>query len=74
MFPLQVSMWTSPVVILRKSDGDIPIRRDNKLDINQKVCTDSYPMPNVEVAIHVLAGMSVFTKIDLKTVYHQIPK
>ena len=30
-------------------------------------------MPNVEVAIHVLGNMSVFTKIDLKTAYHQIP-
>ena len=38
-----------------------------------EVCLDSYPMPNVEVAIHLLADMSVFTKIDLKTAYHQIP-
>ena len=32
-----------------------------------------YPIPNVEVAIHALACMSVFTKIDLKTAYYQIP-
>ena len=30
-------------------------------------------MPNVEVAFHALADRSVFTKIDLKTAYHQIP-
>ena len=27
----------------------------------------------MEVALHALVGMSVFTKIDLKTAYHQIP-
>ena len=36
---------------------------DYKIGINHKV----------EVAIHALAGVSVFTKIDLKTAYHQIP-
>ena len=30
-------------------------------------------MPNVKVAIHALAGMSDFTKIDLKTAYHHKP-
>ena len=34
---------------------------------------DSYPKPNVKVVFHALAGMSAFTKIDLKTAYHQIP-
>ena len=34
---------------------------------------DSYPILNVAVTIHALAGMSVFTKIDLKTAYYQIP-
>ena len=32
----------------------------------------SYHIPNVEIASNALAGMSVFTKIDLKTVYHEI--
>ena len=27
----------------------------------------------METALHSLAGMAVFTKIDLKTAYHQIP-
>lgn len=65
--------WTSPIVVLRKTDGDLRICGDYKIGVNHKVCSDSYPIPNVEVALHVLAGMSVFTKIDLKTAYHQIP-
>ena len=67
------SKWASPIVILRKSNVDIRICGDYKIGTNHKVCSDSYPIPNVEVAIHTLAGMSVFTKIDLKTAYHQIP-
>ena len=66
-------MWASPIVILRKSDGNIRICGDYKIGVNHKVCSDSYPIPNVEVAIHALAGMNVFAKIDLKTTYHQIP-
>ena len=41
---------------------------DNKMGVNHKVCSDS--LPKVEVAIHTLAGMIIFTKIDLKTAYH----
>ena len=71
MFPL--CKWASPIVVLRKSNGDIRICGDYKIGINHKVCTDSYPILNVKVAFHTQAGMSVFTKIDLKTAYHKIP-
>ena len=67
------SKWASPIVVLRKSDGDVRICEDYKIGVNHKVCSDSYPIPNVEVEIQTLAGMSVSTKIDLKTTYHQIP-
>ena len=66
------SKWASPIVVLRKSDGDICICGDYKVGVNYKVCSDLYPIPTVEVAIHALAGMNVFTKIDLKTANHQI--
>ena len=52
------SKWASPIVVLRKSDGDIRICGDCKIGINHKVCSDSYPISNVEVAFHALAGMA----------------
>ena len=73
MFSQGGSKWASPIVVLRKSNGDIRIRGDYKIGVNHKVCSDSYPIPNVEVTVHALAGMSVFRKLDLKTAYHQIP-
>ena len=66
-------MWISPIVVLRKSDVDIRICEDNRIGVNHKVCSDSYPIPNVKVAIYALPGMSVFTKIYLKMASHQIP-
>ena len=47
-----------------KLDGDIRLCQGYKIGVDHKVCSDSYPIPNVEVTIHALAGMSVFTKID----------
>ena len=67
------SKWASLIVVLRKSDEDIRICRDYKIGGNHRVCSDSYSMPNVKVALHALVGMNVFTKIDLKAAYHQIP-
>ena len=69
MFPLGV---VSGHVVLRKSGGDIRICGDYKTVVNHKVCSASYSILNVEIAVHALAGMSEFTKIDLKMVYHQI--
>ena len=61
------------IVVLRKSDGDISICGYHKISVNHKVWWNSYFIPNVEVAIHSLADMIVFIKIDLKTAHHQIP-
>ena len=67
------SKWSSLIVVLRKSYGNIHICGDDKIGVNHKVCSNLYPIPNVKVAIHALADMSIFTKIDFKTAYHQIP-
>ena len=47
------SKWSSPIVVLRKSNGDIRICGDYKIGLNHKVYLDSYQIPNVEVAIHI---------------------
>ena len=60
MFPLAVASEHHPLY----SDGDIRLCEDYKIGVNHKVFLDSYPILNVEVAFHALAGMSVFTKID----------
>lgn len=45
---------------------------DYKLKMNHKACSDSDPIMNVKLTLHLLARMNIFAKIDLKTAYHQI--
>ena len=45
---------------------------DYKVGVNYKICTDSYPIPDVETVLHALAGSKYFTKIDLRSAYNQI--
>ena len=66
------SNWASPIVVLKKKDGDLRICGDYKVGVNHKICADSYPIPNVETILHALAGSKYFTKIDLKSAYNQI--
>ena len=65
------SKWASPLVV-RKQDGDLCICADYKIEVNQKICSDSYPIPNIENVFLKMAGMKYFAKIDLNGVYHQI--
>ena len=66
------SKWASPMVIVRKSNGDLQVCADYKVGINPKICSDSFPMPNVETAFSALASMQYFTKIDLASAYNQL--
>nr|XP_047133853.1 uncharacterized protein K02A2.6-like [Hydra vulgaris] len=66
------SKWASPLVVIRKQDGDLRICTDYKIGVNQKICSDSYPIPNIKNVFHKIAGMKYFAKIDLKGAYHQI--
>ena len=61
-FPTGYSKWTSSIVVLKKSDGDIRVWGDYKISLNHKVNSDSFPLPKVEVAHHALASMSIFQK------------
>ena len=66
------SNWASPIVAIKKTDGDLRICGDYKIGVNHQICSDSFPLPNIETASHELAGMKYFAKIDLKAAYNQI--
>ena len=66
------SAWASPLVVVHKADGGIRICADYKVGVNQKICSESYPMPRIESALTSLANMKFFAKIDLASAYHQI--
>ena len=58
--------------MVHKPDGTVRITVDYK-PLNKIIKGDVYPLPNIAELYKRLADSDVFSKIDLKAAYHQIP-
>ncbi|CAF4244309.1 unnamed protein product, partial [Rotaria magnacalcarata] len=66
------SPWSSPVIIHKKQDGSIRFLVDYR-KLNSVTKKDYFPQPTAEELLHRLGGHCVYTKLDLKSGYFQLP-
>nr|GEV78129.1 reverse transcriptase domain-containing protein [Tanacetum cinerariifolium] len=68
---LSTSPWGAHVLFVKKKDGSfrmcIDYRELNKLTINNR-----YPLPRIDDLFDQLQGSSVYSKINLRSGYHQL--
>jgi hypothetical protein len=65
------SPWGSPVLFVNKRDGTIRLCVDYR-KLNEVTIKNKYPLPKIEDLFDQLNGARVFSKIDLRTGYHQL--
>nr|CAI5869031.1 unnamed protein product [Callosobruchus analis] len=66
------SEWGSPIVVMPKKDGDVPICADFRATVNKALNVDQYHLPKPEDIFASLAGGCVFTVLDLSGAYQQL--
>ena len=72
-YVIQFSDWAVPIVAVLKNDQTIRICGDFKQTINQASKLDRYPIPKIEYLFATLGGERIFSKLDLRQAYLQIP-
>jgi hypothetical protein len=65
------SPWGCPALFVKKKDGSLRMCVDYR-PLNAVTIKNKYPLPRVDVLFDQLAGAKVFSKIDLRSSYHQI--
>jgi hypothetical protein len=65
------SPWGCPALFVKKKDGSLRMCVDYR-PLNAVTIKNKYQLPRIDVLFDQLAGAKVFSKIDLRSGYHQI--
>jgi hypothetical protein len=65
------SPWGAPVIFVVKKDGTHRMCMDYR-SLNEVTIKNKYPLPRIDDLFDQLKGACVFSKIDLRSGYHQL--
>jgi hypothetical protein len=65
------SPWGAPMTFVPKKDGTQRLCEDYRA-LNEVTVTKKYPLPRIDDLFDQLCGACVFSKIDLRSRYHQL--
>ncbi|GJW49580.1 putative reverse transcriptase domain-containing protein [Tanacetum coccineum] len=63
--------WGAPVLFVKKKDGSFQTCIDYR-ELNKLMVKNRYPLPRIDDLFDQLQGSSVYSKVDLRSGYHQL--
>jgi hypothetical protein len=68
---LSSSEWGCPALFVKKKDNSLRMCVDY-WPLNAVIIKNKYPLPRIDILFDQLSKAKVFSKIDLRSWYHQI--
>nr|GEZ17423.1 putative reverse transcriptase domain-containing protein [Tanacetum cinerariifolium] len=65
------SPWVASVLFVKKKDGSFRMCIDCR-ELNKLTVKNRYPLPKIDDPFYQLQGSSIYSKIDLRSGYHQL--
>nr|GEY76962.1 putative reverse transcriptase domain-containing protein [Tanacetum cinerariifolium] len=65
------SPWGAPELFVKKKDGSMRMCIDYR-ELNKLIVKNRYPIPRIDDLFDQLQGARYFSKIDLRSGYHQL--
>ena len=68
-----LSPWRAQVVVTKDGNHKKRLAIDDSQTINRFTLLDAFPLPRISDMVNKIAQYRVFSTIDLRSAYHQVP-